>query len=235
MKGKIYIIPTTLGDDSVESNIPKRTIEATRGIRHFVVEDIRTARRFLSRLKMPVKIEELHFAELNEHTRAEEIAKLLEPALCGNNIGVISEAGVPCVADPGADIVAYAHAKDIQVVPLVGASSILLALMAAGMNGQNFAFAGYLPVKEDARNQQIRFFEKRSKQENQTQVFIETPYRNLQLFRSLLSVCQSSSKLCVAANITLADEFILTKTVGEWKKLPPPDIHKKPCIFVLQG
>jgi 16S rRNA (cytidine1402-2'-O)-methyltransferase len=232
--GKIYIIPTTIGDVCIGDSIPQRTVEVTHNIRHFIVEDTRTARRYLSKLKMPVKIDELVFLELNEHTKPEEISGLLAPALNGNDVGIISDAGVPCVADPGAAVIAYAHSKNIQIVPLVGPSSILLALMAAGMNGQNFAFAGYLPVKEQERNQRIQFLERRSKQENQTQIFIEAPYRNLQLFKSFTSVCNSSTMLCIAANITLADEFIKTLSITDWKK-QQPEINKKPCIFILQG
>ncbi|MDR1983298.1 MAG: SAM-dependent methyltransferase [Prevotellaceae bacterium] len=233
MQGKIYIIPTTIGDSCTDI-IPQHTIETTRSIRYFIVENIRSARRYLSKIKMPVKIDELIFLELNEHTKPNEIEQLLVPAIEGYDIGIISEAGVPCVADPGATIIDYAHRKNVQIVPLVGPSSILLALMAAGMNGQNFAFAGYLPVKEQQRVQRIQFLEKRSKQENQTQIFIEAPYRNIQLFKSLIAACNQSTKLCIAANITLADEFIKTMTIAEWKK-SEPDINKKPCIFILQG
>ncbi|MDR2653587.1 MAG: SAM-dependent methyltransferase [Prevotellaceae bacterium] len=233
MHGKIYIIPATLGDSHIDV-IPQKTIETICNIRHFIVEDVRTARRYLSKIKMPVKIDELTFLELNEHTKPNEISELLVPALQGNDTGIISDAGVPCVADPGAAVIDFAHKKNIQVVPLIGPSSILLALMAAGMNGQNFAFAGYLPVKEQQRCQRIQFLEKRSKHENQTQIFIEAPYRNLQLFKSIVSICNPSTQLCIAANITLADEFIKTMTIAEWKK-SEPDINKKPCIFILQG
>lgn len=234
MYGKIYIIPTTVGGSDIDV-IPQKTIETIRSIRYFIVEDIRMARRYLSKIKMPVKIDELNFLELNEHTKANEISALLVPALQGNDVGIISDAGVPCVADPGAAVIDYAHKKNIQIVPLIGPSSILLALMAAGMNGQNFAFAGYLPVKEQQRCQRIQFLEKRSKHENQTQIFIEAPYRNLQLFKSFVSICNPSTQLCIAANITLADEFIKTMTIEEWKKSSKPDINKKPCIFILQG
>ncbi|MDR2291923.1 MAG: SAM-dependent methyltransferase [Prevotellaceae bacterium] len=234
MYGKVYIIPATVGDSSIDV-IPQKTIETMRKIRYFIVEDVRMARRYLSKIKMPVKIDELFFSELNEHTKPNEIPELLGPVFQGNDIGIISDAGVPCVADPGAALIDYAHKKNIQIVPLIGPSSILLALMAAGMNGQNFAFAGYLPVKELQRCQRIQFLEKRSKHENQTQIFIETPYRNLQLFKSFISICNPSTQLCIAANITLADEFIKTMTVEGWKKSELPDINKKPCIFILQG
>lgn len=233
MKGKIYIIPATLGDTGIDT-VPQATVEATRAIRHFIVEDTRTARRYLSKIKMPVKIDDLIFLELNEHTKSDEIEQLLIPALEGNDVGIISDAGVPCVADPGAAVVDYAHRKRIQVVPLVGPSSILLALMAAGMNGQNFAFAGYLPVKEQERCRRIQMLEKRSRQERQTQIFIEAPYRNVQLLKSFIQACNPDTKLCIAANITLADEFIKTLSIAEWKKTEP-DINKKPCIFIMQG
>lgn len=233
MKGKIYIIPATLGESGIDT-IPQATLETVRGIRHFIVEDVRTARRYLSKIKMPVKIDELTFLELNEHTNPEETEQLIEPVLAGNDTGIISDAGVPCIADPGAVVVNYAHYKGIQVVPLVGPSSVLLALMAAGMNGQNFAFAGYLPVKEPDRCRRIQILEKRSKQEHQTQIFIETPYRNMQLFKSFIQVCNPDTKLCIAANITLPDEFIKTLSIAQWKKTEP-EINKKPCIFIIQG
>ncbi|MDR1199192.1 MAG: SAM-dependent methyltransferase [Prevotellaceae bacterium] len=233
MYGSIYIIPSPLGDLRVDV-IPQKTIDTIRSIRYFIVEDIRTARRYLSKIKMPVKIDELIFLELNEHTKSGEILELLAPVFQGNDTGVISDAGVPCVADPGAAVIDYAHKNSVRIVPLVGPSSILLALMAAGMNGQNFAFAGYLPVKEQQRCQRIQFLEKRSKHENQAQIFIETPYRNMQLFKSFVSICNPLTKLCIAANITLADEFIKTATVEEWKK-SALDLNKKPCIFILQG
>ncbi|MDR0420605.1 MAG: SAM-dependent methyltransferase [Prevotellaceae bacterium] len=233
MHGKIYIIPSTLGDSDIDI-IPQKTIDTIRNIRYFIVEDIRTARRYLSKIKMPVKIDELIFSELNEHTKSSEIPELLVHVFQGYDTGIISDAGVPCVADPGVAVIDYAHKKNIDIVPLVGPSSILLALMAAGMNGQNFAFAGYLPVKEQQRCQRIQFLEKRSKHENQAQIFIEAPYRNMQLFKSFISICNPSTKLCIAANITLADEFIKTMTVKEWQKATP-DINKKPCIFILEG
>ncbi|MDR1348429.1 MAG: SAM-dependent methyltransferase [Prevotellaceae bacterium] len=233
MYGNIYIIPSPLGDLRVDV-IPQKTIDTIRSIRYFIVEDIRTARRYLSKIKMPVKIDELIFLELNEHTKPGEISELLVPVFQGNDTGIISDAGVPCVADPGAAVIDYAHKNSVRIVPLVGPSSILLALMAAGMNGQNFAFAGYLPIKEQQRCQCINLLEKRSKHENQAQIFIETPYRNMQLFKSLVSICNPYTRLCIAANITLAGEFIKTATVEEWKK-SEPDLNKKPCIFILQG
>jgi 16S rRNA (cytidine1402-2'-O)-methyltransferase len=183
---------------------------------------------------MPVTIDELTFSELNEHTKTSEIADLLVPVLQGKDTGIMSDAGVPCVADPGALLIDCAHKNNIRIIPLTGPSSILLALMASGMNGQNFAFAGYLPVKEPQRSRRIQLLENRSKYENQTQIFIEAPYRNMQLFKTLVSICNPSAQLCIAANITLADEFIKTKSIEDWKK-SEPDINKKPCIFLLQS
>jgi 16S rRNA (cytidine1402-2'-O)-methyltransferase len=233
MFGTIYIIPSPLGDSRINT-IPQKTVETVCNIQYFIVEDIRTARRYLSKMKMSAKIDNLTFFELNEHTKHTEIEQLLIPAAEGYDMGIISDAGVPCVADPGAALIEFAHQKNIKVVPLVGPSSILLALMAAGMNGQNFAFAGYLPVKEEQRCQRIRSLEKRSKHESQTQIFIETPYRNIQLFKSFISACNPATRLCIAANITLADEFIKTLTIAEWRKIEP-NINKKPCIFILQS
>jgi 16S rRNA (cytidine1402-2'-O)-methyltransferase len=233
MESRIYIIPSTLGSFGIDI-IPQATVDAVRNLRYFIVEDVRTARRYLSKIKMPVKIDDLVFLELNEHTSSGEIEQLLLPVLEGNDMGIISDAGVPCVADPGAAVIDCAHRQNLKIVPLVGPSSILLAIMAAGMNGQNFAFAGYLPVKENEKHKRIQLLEKRSIQENQTQIFIETPYRNIQLLKSFIQTCNPLTKLCVAANITLADEFIKTLSIAEWKHTQV-DIHKKPCIFVMQG
>jgi 16S rRNA (cytidine1402-2'-O)-methyltransferase len=213
--------------------LPQRTAEVANTIRHFVVENTRSARRFLSALKIANPIDLLSFTELNEHTRPEEIFSMLSPAMNGENVGIISEAGVPSVADPGAALVAYAHVKGVRVVPLVGPSSILLALMGSGFNGQKFAFSGYLPIKQDDRIRAIRNLEKRSQQEGQTQIFMETPYRNNKLLADLLNTCQAQTKLCLAADITLSTEFIATKTIAEWGK-NAPDINKRPCIFLLQ-
>ncbi|MDR1225727.1 MAG: SAM-dependent methyltransferase [Prevotellaceae bacterium] len=230
--GKIYLIPTTLGECCMGDVLPQRTVEVVNTIKHFVVENTRSARRFLSALKMAHPIDALSFTELNEHTRPEDVLPLLVPAMSGENIGIISEAGVPAVADPGAALVALAHIKGVQVAPLVGPSSILLALMASGFNGQKFAFSGYLPVKPEDRIRSIKKLEKRSQQEGQTQIFMETPYRNNKLVADLLNTCQPQTKLCLAADITLSTELIATKTVAEWKK-NVPDIGKRPCIFLI--
>ncbi len=231
----LYLIPTTLGDVPAADSIPLYTLELTKTLRHFIVEDVRSARRYLSKLRMPVAIDELTFYELNEHTPEEALGQLLQPLLSGNNVGLMSEAGLPAIADPGTNLVRLAHQKGIQVVPLVGPSSILLALMASGLSGQNFAFGGYLPVKEQERAQRIKQLEKRSIQEQQAQVFIEAPYRNVKLFDAFLSACNESTSLCLAMNLTLPDEWIKTQHISAWKKHRPDDINKKPCIFIMQG
>ena len=230
----LYLIPTTLGDVAPSACIPQHTIDTTKTLRYFVVENVRTARRYLSKLQMPVAIDELLLSELNEHTRDNDLELLLAPLLEGNDVGLLSEAGVPAVADPGKDLVLLAHQRGIEVVPLVGPSSILLALMASGLSGQNFAFGGYLPIKEQERIQRIRMLEKRSIQENQAQLFIEAPYRNTKLLDAFLSTCSNTTKLCVAVNLTLPDEWVKTKSIYEWKQ-QQPDINKKPCIFIMQG
>lgn len=231
MKGKLYLIPNLLGEGNPEEVISQGVLQIIRTIRFFIVEDIRTARRFLAKVKSLHKIDDMEFFELNEHTPSGSIVSYLNP-INEFDIGIISEAGVPGVADPGADVVRLAHQKGIQVVPLTGPSSILMAVMAAGLNGQSFAFNGYLPVKKQERMVRIKFFEKRSLSENQTQVFIETPYRNMQLFEDILAVCMPTTMFGLAVNITQPDEFICTLPVSEWKK-KKVDLHKKPAIFLI--
>jgi 16S rRNA (cytidine1402-2'-O)-methyltransferase len=200
---------------------------------YFIVENTRTARRFLSKAGIERKIDTLEFVELNEHTtEARDIERMLRPVEEGRSAGVISEAGVPGVADPGADIVALAHRKGVRVVPLVGPSSILMAVMASGLNGQSFAFVGYIPAKSDERKARIKTLEKVSSQLKQTQILIETPYRNDSLFNDLLSICAGNTRICVAANITMPDAYIKTMTVGEWKKSGLV-IGKRPCVFLI--
>ncbi|MGD9557782.1 MAG: SAM-dependent methyltransferase [Mangrovibacterium sp.] len=228
----LYLIPVPLGDTDLHHVIPCSQEEIIRRISFFVVEDIRTARRFLKKTDKDTDIDRLHFYELNEHTAAADLHSCLEPALSGHDLGLMSEAGCPGVADPGADLVKLAHEKGIRVIPLVGPSSILLAMMASGMNGQNFAFNGYLPVKKEEKLRRIQFLEKRIFQENQSQLFIEAPYRNLQLFDDLLANCSSATRLCIACDLTLDTEFIQTRSIGEWKK-QKPDIQKRPAIFIL--
>ncbi|MEW5846361.1 MAG: SAM-dependent methyltransferase [Bacteroidota bacterium] len=233
VKGKLYLIPTPISETELENVLPQHVVELTRRLNFFVVEELRTARRYLSRIKVEKPIDELTFFVLNEHSQPEEVEKMLAPLLNGSDMGLMSEAGVPTVADPGAVLVAAAHHKGVRVVPLVGPSSILLTLMASGLNGQNFAFVGYLPVKPDERRRRIRQLEQRSRAEGQTQLFIEAPYRNLQLFRELLSVCNDQTSITIAVEVASANELIVTKTVREWKSLPLPDINKKNTVFAL--
>jgi 16S rRNA (cytidine1402-2'-O)-methyltransferase len=229
---KLYLIPTTLGDTRIERVLPPDLTGLVSSIPVFIVENIRTARRFLKKVDPEIVIDNLTFFELNQHTDKKEISRFLEPHANGLDIGMISEAGCPAVADPGADVVKIAHTKNIQVVPLVGPSSILLALMASGMSGQNFAFNGYLPIKNPEKAQQIKMLEKRMQTEGQTQIFIEAPYRNAQLLNDLLLNCDPQTMLCIAADITLDSEFIRSKPISWWK-LHIPDIQKRPAIFMI--
>lgn len=229
---KLYLIPTTLGDTSIERVLPPDLTLLISSVKVFIVENVRTARRFLKKVNQAIVIDDLTFFELNQHTDKKEISRFLEPIQQGLDIGIISEAGCPAVADPGADVVKIAHTKNIQVVPLVGPSSILMALMASGMSGQNFAFNGYLPIKNPEKAQQIKFLEKRMQTEGQTQIFIEAPYRNVQLLDDLLRNCDPQTMLCIAADITLETEFIQAKPIAYWKT-HLPDIQKRPAIFMI--
>ena len=231
-KGKLYLIPSPLGENNPEEVIPMPVLESLAGFKTFVVEEIRTARRYLSRAGLKGKIGELDFYELNEHTDAATIEGYLKLFEDGNNVALISEAGLPAVADPGAQLVALAHSHGIEVVPAVGPSSLMLALMASGLNGQSFAFCGYIPAKTDERRSRLKTLEKVSAQLKQTQILIETPYRNESLFADILSVCGASTRVCVAANITMPDAYIKTKKVSEWKK-EGLVIGKRPCVFLI--
>ena len=228
--GKIYLIPTPIGETGVYDVMPEGNREIIQSLDYFVVENLRSARRFLSKAGIGKPIDSLRFAELNEHTPPQEVEKLLQPVLNGENAGVISEAGVPAVADPGADLVALAHRKNIEIVPLVGPSSILLAVMGSGLNGQSFAFNGYLPVKQPERNKAIRFYESRALKENQSQFFIEAPYRNGKLLDDLLLTLGGETRLTIAVDILQPDQLIRTRRVAEWKK-EKPEINKRPAIF----
>ena len=228
--GKIYLIPTPIGETEVYEVMPQGNQTVIRSLDYFIVENLRSARRFLSKAGIGKPIDSLEFAELNEHTRAEEIEALLKPVLAGRDAGIVSEAGVPAVADPGADVVALAHRKGIEIVPLVGPSSILLAVMGSGLNGQSFAFNGYLPIKQPDRNKAIRFYEARALKEGQSQFFIEAPYRNIKLFEDILSACSGETRLTIAADILQPNQLIQTRTISEWKK-QKPDINKRPAIF----
>jgi 16S rRNA (cytidine1402-2'-O)-methyltransferase len=230
----LYLIPTTLGDSSIEKVLPAEIMEVVRSLKYFVVENTRTARRHLKKMVPEIIIDDLDFKELNEHTQRIELELLLEPVRQGFDVGILSEAGCPGVADPGADLVRIAHEQGVTVVPLVGPSSILLSLMASGMNGQNFAFIGYIPVKPAERASAIRDLERNSARDHQTQIFIEAPYRNTKLLEDLLAICNSQTRLCIAVDLTLESEFVVTKTIANWKKAVP-DINKRPAIFLLQS
>ena len=232
MEVALYLIPVTLGDTTIEKVLPSHNKEIILGIKHFIVEDVRSARRFLKKVERSINIDELTFYTLNKHTSAEEISGYLKPLLGGESMGVISEAGCPAVADPGADVVAIAQRKNLKVVPLVGPSSIILSVMGSGFNGQSFAFHGYLPIDPSERIKRIKVLEQRIYSENQTQLFIETPYRNNKMMEDIVKNCRPQTKLCIAANITCEAEYIKTKTVKEWQgKLP--DLSKIPCIFLI--
>lgn len=231
-KGKLYLIPSPLGDNQPSEVLPNMVFETIGRIRTYVVEEVRTARRFLSRAGLKGKIDTLEFHELNEHTSSEQIEGYLGLFERGEDIGLISEAGLPAVADPGAQLVALCHKRGIEVVPLVGPSSLMLALMASGLNGQSFAFCGYIPAKSDERKSRLKVLEKVSSQLNQTQIIIETPYRNDSLLADILSVCNPSTRLCIAADITLPTAYIRTASIGDWKK-NVPTIGKRPCVFLL--
>ncbi len=231
-KGKLYLIPSPLGDNQPSEVLPEMVFETIGRIRTYVVEEVRTARRFLSRAGLKGKIDTLEFHELNEHTSSEQIEDYLGLFERGEDIGLISEAGLPAVADPGAQLVALCHKRGIEVVPLVGPSSLMLALMASGLNGQSFAFCGYIPAKSDERKSRLKVLEKVSSQLNQTQIIIETPYRNDSLLADILSVCNPSTRLCIAADLTLPTAYIRTASIGDWKK-NVPTIGKRPCVFLL--
>ncbi len=229
---KLFLIPVTLGDSEISTVIPQDNREVILSISHFIVENLRTARRFLKKIDRNIDIDSLQFFELNKHTDKNELASFLKPIKGGNHVGLMSEAGCPGVADPGADIVKIAHQQKIQVAPLVGPSSILLAMMASGMNGQNFAFNGYLPIKKGEKTKEIRRLENRIYSENQSQVFIEAPYRNKAVLEDFISACKDQTLLCIACDLTLESEFIQTKPISAWKK-KLPDIQKRPAIFIL--
>lgn len=232
METALYLLPVTLGETSIERVLPTYNKEILLGIKHFIVEDIRSARRFLKKVERSINIDELTFFPLNKHTSPEDISGYLKPLMEGNPMGVISEAGCPAVADPGADVVAIAQRKNLKVVPLVGPSSIILSVMGSGFNGQSFAFHGYLPIEPNERAKRIKTLEQRVYSENQTQLFIETPYRNHKMMEDIIKNCRPQTKLCIAANITCEGEFIKTKTIKEWQgKLP--DLNKIPCIFLI--
>ena len=228
----LYLIPVTLGETPCNQVFPEYNKEVIAKTTYFIVENVRTARRFLKNVLPEINIDALTFFTLNKHTEPEEIASFLQPLVNGNDMGIISEAGCPAIADPGADVVAIAQSKNMEVVPLVGPSSILLALMGSGFNGQQFAFNGYLPIDSNDRAKSLKTLEQKVFSQNQTQLFMETPFRNGKLVEDILKTCKPSTKLCIAADITCPTAFIKTKTIGDWKK-KLPDLNKRPCIFIL--
>lgn len=233
MEAALYLIPVTLGDTAIEQVLPSYNATIINCIRHFIVEDLRSARRFLKKVNKEIDIDSLTFYPMGKHATADKFASYLQPLVQGEAVGVISEAGCPAVADPGADVVAIAQRKGLKVVPLVGPSSMILAVMASGFNGQSFAFNGYLPIDPSDRARKIKTLESRVYSESQTQLFIETPYRNAKMMDELLRTCKPSTRICVAAGITTVDEYIRTRTVSEWRKHPLPDLSKIPAIFLI--
>ncbi len=228
--GTLYLVPVALGDGGASPVLPPATLEVVRSLHAFVVENAKSARRFLKSVAYPHPLRQARFCVLDEHTREGDLDALLAPLLAGEDWGLMSEAGCPTVADPGAALVRRAHDAGVRVVPLVGPSSIVLALMASGMNGQRFTFHGYLPVDRAERAARVREIEARAHQA--TQVFIETPYRNPALLQSLLETCRADTLLCIAADLTLPAEFIATRVIADWKK-KPPDLNQRPAVFLL--
>ena len=231
-KGRLYLIPAPLGDNDPAEVIPAPVLERLRTLDVFVVEEVRTARRYLSRAGLKGHIDTLEFHLLNEHTPPSEVEALASLFDGGRDVGLITEAGLPAVADPGSALVALCHRHGIGVIPLVGPSSLMLALMASGLNGQSFAFLGYLPAKTDERRSAIKAVEKLSAARRQTQIFIETPYRNDALMEDMLHCCAPQTRLCIACNITMPDEQILTRSIAQWRK-NPITLGKRPCVFLF--
>lgn len=233
MEAALYLIPVPLGDTPVERALPAWNCDLVSQIKYFIVENRRSAVRFLKKVCRNIDIDSLTFFELNEHTDPRSVGGCLEPAAAGHAVGVISEAGCPAVADPGAAAVEIAHRRGIRVIPLAGPSSVILSVMASGLCGQNFAFNGYLPAKPAPRAAKLRALEARAYREKQTQLFIEAPYRNARMIESILSVCRPATRLCVAAGIASPDEYIHTHTVAEWRKITVPDLGKIPAVFLI--
>ena len=232
-RGKLFLVPVTLGPiDSSSKVLPDYNLTVVSTLQNFIVEQVRSARRFLSAVGYPKPIDDINFMELNKHTRDKDIYSYLNIIEKGESIGLLSEAGTPCIADPGSIIVNLAHKKNIEIIPLVGPNSIILSLMASGFNGQNFSFTGYLPIDKTKLIKQLKFLESLVYKNNQTQIFIETPYRNNKLIDTILSVCSPQTQLCVATDLTLDSQQIITKSVNDWKKTKI-DIHKKPSVFLL--
>jgi 16S rRNA (cytidine1402-2'-O)-methyltransferase len=230
--GTLYLIPVTLGDLNVRAVLPQAVFTLVPTLSHYIVENIKTARKFIKAINPETVQAALHFSEISKHADPLEIPSFLDPCLAGHPMGLMSEAGVPGVADPGAEIIALAHKKGICVKPLVGPSSILMAVMSSGLNGQNFAFNGYLPMENAERRKQIKELEQRSERERQSQLFIETPYRNDKLFEELLNTLHNDTQLSISCDISLDTEFIKTMPVALWKK-QVPQLHKRPTIFMF--
>lgn len=231
-KGTLYLIPSPLGENEPAEVIPAPVLDKLRTLGTFVVEELRTARRYLSRSGLKGHIDALEFHVLNEHTPESEVEAMAALFEDGRDVGLITEAGLPAVADPGAALVALCHRRGIRVVPFVGPSSLMMALMASGLNGQSFAFQGYLPAKTDERRAAIKSIEKQSAAHHQTQIFIETPYRNDAMLEDLLRICAPATRLCIAADITMPDETILSRSVAQWRK-DPITLGKRPCVFLI--
>ena len=233
LKGKLYLVPTTLGAfDTIDRVIPDYNIQIVHKLEIFIVEQVRTARRFLSKLKHPTDIDHIVFYELNKYADESEVFSYLYDISNGKSVGLLSEAGTPCIADPGASVVKIAHELGMKIIPLVGPNSIILSLMGSGFNGQNFTFHGYLPIDKNELAKKLKTIEQSAYKADQTQIFIETPYRNNQLFTSILKICSPQTLLCVATDLTLTTETVNTYSISEWKK-KKPDFHKKPTIFLI--
>lgn len=230
--GTLYLIPSTLGTTDINNVLPPNNTNIVKNLKYFIVENVRSARRFLKLVDKSIVIDDLYFYELNQHTTQEAVADMMTPLYNGESVGVISEAGCPAIADPGADVVAIAQKHGIKVMPLVGPSSILLSLMGSGFNGQSFAFVGYLPIDKKSRVQRLKQLESRIYTEHQTQIFIETPYRNNQLIQEMLDTLRPSTMLCVASELTTENESIKTMSITEWKKRKT-DINKRNAIFLI--
>lgn len=231
--GTLYFIPVTLGADNINQVLPVDVINIVQSLDEFIVENEKSARHFLGLIEHKMPIRDIKLKTLNKHTDDKELSKLLITLIAGKNIGLMSDAGCPGVADPGAKVAALAHKKGIRVAPLVGPSSILLGLMGSGLNGQRFTFLGYIAVDKAARIKEIKALEQQSKIHKETQIFIETPFRNQHLFEDMLATCDGETELCVACNVSLPDEYIVTKRIRAWRQAKLPDLHKKPTVFLL--
>ncbi len=234
-KGRLFLIPVPLGPTAADAALPQPVLNCARQLIHFVVENAKSARAFLKSLPTDTALQQIEIRELNEHTPSSAVQGLLSPLLNGIDVGLISEAGCPAIADPGATLVALAHQAEIQVIPLIGPSSLLLALMGSGLSGQNFAFHGYLPAKADQRQKKINALEKDSIREKRTQLFIETPYRNRQMLETLIHVCAEQTRICVATDLTLTSESISTRTPAQWRRVGIPEIDRRPTVFLFQA